>query len=98
MTLRSGIVENTTPYKINKSLSEEKRATNLEALEDYITSIILTKLNDEMKRYSEDNPTYRNPFNIEEIPGEAMAIRLCETDRDIFNEETILLPIPTTIK
>ena len=87
--IRSGIVENTTPYKINKSLSEEKRAANLEALEDYITSIILTKLNDEMKRYSEDNPTYRNPFNIEEIPGEAMAIRLCETDRDIFNEDII---------
>ncbi|MBO4735858.1 MAG: hypothetical protein J5614_05610 [Paludibacteraceae bacterium] len=87
--IRSGIVENTTPYKINKSLSEEKRAANLEALEDYITSIILTKLNDEMKRYSEDNPTYRNPFNIEEIPGEAMAIRLCEADRDIFNEDII---------
>lgn len=87
--IKAGIVENTTPYKINKSLSEEKRAANMEALEDYITSIILTKLNDEMKRYSEDNPTYRNPFNIEEIPGEAMAIRLCETDRTIFNEDMI---------
>lgn len=87
--IKAGVVENTTPYKINKSLNKDVLAKNMEALSDYLKTIILQGLSDKMHYYSETSKTYRNPFNIEEIPGETMAVRLCETDKLIFGEDVV---------
>lgn len=86
--IKAGVVENTTPYKINKSLPKADLERNLKLLSDYLKTEILTTLNDKMHYYSEKTE-YRNPFNIEEIPGETMAVRLCEADKIIFGEDVI---------
>lgn len=86
--IKAGIVENTTPYKINKSLSKAEYEKNLKLLSEEITTMMLTNLNEKMRYYSEETE-YRNPFNIEQIPGETMAVRLCEADKMIFGADII---------
>jgi len=51
-----------------------------------ITSDILIMLNEKSKFYTKETKV---PWNIEQVPGEAMAVRLCDVDRKIFGEEAV---------
>lgn len=47
---------------------------------------ILTDINKEVKRLS---TLYNMPINIEQVPGEAMAVRLADVDRILYGEELV---------
>lgn len=87
--IKSGIVPNTTQFKINKNLSKDEYDKNLAKLKDYLIEQMLTTLNARMKHYSEETSEYRNPFNIEQVPGETMAVRLCDADKLIFGDDAV---------
>ncbi len=59
-----------------------------EDLHTYLMTRILTNLSEKVHRYSEDSE-FRNPFNIEQIPAEAMATRLCDADKTLFGDSDI---------
>lgn len=77
--IRSGEIRNTTGIDISR---RKQIISNL-------TERALVQLNERVKMYSTKHPTFKNPFNIEEIPGEAMAVRLCDADKIIFGNDKV---------
>lgn len=88
--IKSGVIKNTTKWNIEESnQSMADYAENYAGFCDEITSNILTRLNEMVDMYSTEHPTFKNPYNIEEIPGEAMAVRLCDADKLIYGKERV---------
>lgn len=70
----------------NIDLKAKKEHDDL--LRDYFTTKMLTNLSEKVNRYAEDSE-YKNPFNIEEIPAETMAVRLCDADKIIYGKKDV---------